>query len=95
MSGMFDLYDILEFVIDGFHQGSFHEDNIVIHCHQNVLHVTFDLCYQLYAIQEKEVKKPLVDVSFVAAQFPADFLHEGGVFQRVPVVSVGRRYHEI
>ena len=95
MPGVFHLCNILKLVIHGFHQCSFEEDYLVIHRHKYVPHVTFDLGDQLYAIQEKEVKKPFVDVSFVPAEFAAYLLHKGSIFQRIPVIGVGRSYHEV
>ena len=92
---MFDLCNILEFIIHGFHQGSFAEDDLVIHWHQYVLHIALDFGYQLYSVQEKEVKKPFVDVSFVPAEFAAYLFHDGGIFQRIAVIGVGRCYHEV
>ena len=67
MPGVFHLCYVLKLVIDGFHQGSFPKNNPVIHWHKYVPHVAFNLGYELDTIQEQEVKKPFVDVSFVPA----------------------------
>ena len=66
MSGMFYLCNVLKLVIDGFHQSSFPEDNLVIHGHQDVLHVTFDLGNELDSIHEKKVEKSFIDIAFVS-----------------------------
>ena len=66
MPGVFHLCYVLKLVIDGFHQGSFAEDYLVIHWHKHVPHIALDLCNELDTIQEQEVKKSFVDVSFVA-----------------------------
>ena len=95
MPGVFHLCNILKLIIYGFHQGSLPKDYLVIHRHQYVLHIAFDLGNDLYPVQEEEVKKPFVYVSLISAQFTTYFFHKGSVFQRIAVISVGRCYHEV
>ena len=48
MSGVFDLCNILQFVIDRFNQGSFSEQSLVSHTRQWVLHIVFNFSDKLH-----------------------------------------------
>ncbi len=42
MSGIFDLADSFEFVIDGFYNRSFSEQVFILEFHQHILHIVPD-----------------------------------------------------
>ena len=93
--GVLHLCDVLQLVIDGLDDGSLPEQQFVGDTHQRTLHVVFQLCDELYAVNEKPFKEILADISLVRDEFSVDELHECLVFERLPVIHVPRRYHEI
>ena len=95
MPGMFDLCNILQLVIDRFNQGPFSEQNLVSNTHQGVLHIVFNFSDKLYTIKEKVLKQSLADISLVCTQFSSDILQKLALFQRLPIIHVSGREHEI
>ena len=69
MSGVFNLCDILQLIIDRLYQGSFSEQDFVHYAHQRVLYVIFHFGYQLYAIKKEILEQGLPDIPLVRAEF--------------------------
>ena len=69
MSGVFNLCDILQFIIDRLYQGAFSEQDFVRYAHQRVLHVILHFGYQLYAVKKKILEQGLPDIPLVRAKF--------------------------
>ena len=92
---MLDLGDVLQLVVDGLDDGPLPEQQFVRDAHQRTFHVAPELRDELYAIDEKPFKEVLADISLVRHKFPVDELHESFVFERLPVIHIPRRYHEI
>ena len=92
---MFNLCDVLQFVVDRFNDGSFSQQQFVGSRHQGPLHVFFQLCDELYAIHEVFLKQFLADVPFVTDKLPVNVFDKILVFQRLPVIDICRREHEV
>ena len=58
--------------------------------HQRVLHVPFQLCHQVYIIDEEHFEEVLADIASVGEEFPEESLGELPVLQRFPVIDVSR-----
>ena len=95
MSGVFNLCDIFQLIIDRLYQGSFSEQDFVRYAHQRVLHVIFHFGCQLYAIKKEILEQGLPDIPLVRAKFTLYVLQELFLFQRLTVVYVSRCEHEI
>ena len=50
MSWVYKLCNILKFVIDGFYDRPFAQQNLVIQWHELVFHITFQACDNFYAV---------------------------------------------
>ena len=72
MSGMFNLGDIFQLVIDSFDYRSFAEQYPVIHRPDSTFHVAFKPGYQLYAVNEEFTEQVFADVSLVSDEFAID-----------------------
>ena len=88
---MFYLADVLEFVVDSLDDRPFPEEYFVIEIHQRVLHVPFQLCHQVYVVNEEHLEEVLADIPPVGEEFPEESLGKRPVLQRFPVVDVSRR----
>lgn len=88
---MFYLADVLEFVVDSLDDRPFPEEDFVIEIHQRVLHVPFQLCHQVYVVNEEHLEEVLADIPPVGEEFPEESLGKRPVLQRFPVVDVSRR----
>ena len=53
VSGVFNLCDILQLVIDRFCQSAFSQQDSVRYAHQGIFHLVLHFGYQLYATREK------------------------------------------
>ena len=93
--GVLDLCDVLQLVIDGLYDGPLPEQQFVRDAHQRAFHVVPQLRDELYAVDVKPFKEVLADISLVRDEFPVDELHESLVFERLPVIHISRRYHEV
>ncbi len=87
---MFYLADVLEFVVDSLDDRPFPEEDFVIEIHQRVLHVPFQLCHQVYVVDEEHLEEVLADIPSVGEEFPEESLGKRPVLQRFPVVDVSR-----
>lgn len=56
MSGMFDLANVLELVVNRFNQGTFTQKNLVVQMHQGVLHIAFTLGNHMNIINKQWFK---------------------------------------
>ena len=95
MPRVLHLRDVLQFVIDSLYDGPLPEQQSVRNAHQCAFHIVLQFRDELYAIDEKPFKEISADVSLVREELPVDELHESLVFERLPVVHVPRRYHEV
>ena len=92
---MFDLGDVLQFVIDSFYDGSLSGKQPVRHAHQCAFHVVLEFCYQLDTIDEKALKQFLTDISLISNKFTVQELHKGLVLKWLSVINVARSNHEV
>ena len=95
MSGVFDLCDVLQFVIDGLYDSPLSGQQSVRHAHQCAFHVTLELCYQLDTVNEEALEKFLANISFVPNKLAIQEFHEGLVLKRLAVIDVARSNHEV
>ena len=63
--------------------------------HQRVLHVVLHFGCQLYAVEEKILKKSLSDMTLVRTEPALYVLQERFLSQRFTVVHIARREHEV
>ena len=90
MSGMLNLTDVLQLVIDGLYDRPLPEEDFVVEVHQRVLHVPFDLRNQVYVVNKQHLKEVLADVSPVCKEFSEEPVGKFFVLQWIPVVDVSR-----
>ena len=95
VSGVLNLSHVFQFVVDGLNERSLPEDNAVSNGHDLSLHVTLQLCNQLNTINKKPGKEFLANVSLVSDKSTEDPLNEGLVPERLPVIYIARRDHEV
>lgn len=86
---MFDLANILEFIVDGFNNGTFSKKDFVTYGHQGVLYVVPDLGNQVYTVHEKCLHEFSANISLVGKQFAVYLVQEVLVLQRFPVIHIG------
>lgn len=94
MSGMLDLTNVLQLIVDRLDQKPLAKKNLVPLEHQRVFHVLARLCHQMYAVNEELLEQALTDVSFVCEDLAEYLFVKSLVFQRLPVVNIGRSQHE-
>ena len=87
---MFYLTGVLQFIVDSLYDRPFPEEYLVIEIHQRVLHIPFQLCHQVYIIDEEHFEEVLADIPPVGEEFPEESLGELPVLQRFPVIDVSR-----
>ena len=68
MTGMLNLRDVLELVVNGFDDGTSAEQQLVTEGHQAVFHVGFELSDELYTVLKELLKGGLGEIAFVAKQ---------------------------
>jgi len=83
---MLNLSYVLEFIVDGLNNGSFTQQNPIIHLSETDFHIVFQSGYQLYTINEKFAEKILADNTFIAN-------HQ--IFQPLNLLSNSRYLHMI
>lgn len=95
VSGVLNLSHVFQFVVDGLNERSLPEENAVSNGHDLSLHVTLQLCNQLNTINIKPGKEFFPNVSLVSDKSTEDPLNEGLVPERLPVIHIARRDHEV
>ena len=95
MSGVFNLSDIFQLVIDSFDYRSLAEQYPVIHRPDSTFHVVFKFGYQLYAVNEEFAEQVFADVALVSDKFAIDEFYERFYFQRLTVIDIAWCYHEV
>lgn len=95
MSGMFNLGDIFQLVIDSFDYRSFAEQYPVIHRPDSTFHVAFKPGYQLYAVNEEFTEQVFADIALVSDKLAIDEFYERLYFQRLTVIDITRCDHEV
>ena len=91
---MFNLADVLQFIVNSLYDRPFPEEYFVMEIHQRVLHVPFQLCHQVYIIDEEHFEEVLADIPPVGEELPEESFFEHPVLQRFPVVHIGSRETE-
>ena len=95
MPGVFDLSHVLQLVIDRLNDGALAQQHLVGDTHQGVLHLVFQFGYQLNAIDKEFAEQVFTNVSPVGDDLSVEFLCKTFHLERVPVIHVARREHEI
>ena len=90
MSGMLDLANVLQLLIDGLDDRPLPEQQLVMQTHQRVLHVPLEPGDQVYAVHEESLEEILADVSPIGEQLAKQLFREAFVFQRSAVVDIAR-----
>ena len=62
---MYKLCNILKFVIDGFYDRSFAQQNLVIQWHELVFHIAFQASDNFYTVVKQSLKQAMRNISFV------------------------------
>ena len=92
---MLHLCDVFQFIVYRFYNSPFPEKQPVRDAQQSPLHVTFEFCDNLYAINEQALEEVLADISFVRNQLAIYEFDKSLVFQWLPVIHIPRSYHEV
>lgn len=95
VSGVFNLCNVLQFIIDRFNQCSFSEQDFIGYTHQRVPHIVLNFSDKLYTVKEKVFKQSLTGISFVGTEFPLNVSQELTLFQRLPITYIPRGKYEI
>ena len=88
---MFNVADVLEFVVDGFNERPFPQQDFVMQVHERVFHVILEFGHKVYVVNEKLFKKLLTYVSPVGKNLSEEPLRKVLVLQWFTVVHVSRR----
>ena len=95
VSGVFYLRNVFQFIVDRFNQGFFPEQNLVCYTHQRVLHVAFNFCNKLDAVQKEVFKQGLFDTPSVSTQLSLNVFHEPVLLQRLTIIHIAEGKHEV
>lgn len=95
VSGVLHLCNVLQLVIDGFDDSPLPEQHPVRYRHQRTLHVALEFGDELYSVHKEFLEKLLADVSLVADQLAVKEIRKCLVLQRLPVIHIPRRNHEV
>ena len=68
MSGMLNLRDVLELVIDGFNNGAFSQKELILQKHQAILHILLDRSDEMQVLSKKLFNQGLGNVTFVGKE---------------------------
>ena len=79
----------------GLNQCPLAEKDSVRYCHDLALHIALKFGYQLNAVHEEFGEEVLADVALVSDKFAEDLLDEGFVTQRLAVIDIAQREHEV
>ena len=90
ISGMLDLANDLQLLIDGLDDRPLPEQQLVMQTHQRVLHVPLEPGDQVYAVHEESLEEILADVSPIGEQLAKQLFREAFVFLRSAVVDIAR-----
>ena len=91
MSGMLNMTDVFELIVDRLNDRPLSEHNLVVKVHERVLHVLPDFGDQVYVIHEQAFEEILTDIPPVGKELSEEALRELLVFQRFPVIAVPGR----
>ena len=95
MSGMFNLGDVFQLVIDCLDYGSLSKQYSVIHGSESTFHIVFQFGNQLYPINEQLAEQVFADIALVSDEFAINEFYERLYFQWFTVIDIARRYHEV
>ncbi len=88
---MFNVADVFEFVVDGFNEHPFPQQDFVVQVHERVLHVLLELGHKVYVVNEEPFEKLLAYVSPVGKNLSEKPLRKVLVLQWLTVVHVPGR----
>ena len=88
---MFNVAYVLEFVVDGFNERPFPQQDFVVQVHERVLHVLLEFGHKVYVVNEKTFEKLLAYVSPVGKNLTEKPLRKVLVLQGGTVVHVPGR----
>ena len=87
------IWNVLQ--LDGFNQRPLAKENLVRNGHDLPLHVVLQLRNQLNPVHKKSREEILADISLVPDQLAENLFDERLVAERLPVVDVAGRDHEV
>ena len=73
MTAVFHLADVFQKIINRFYHRPFSQQQLVLHIHQNVLHIFSQLGYQLDALPVQALKQSLRDIPPIPEELPVQF----------------------
>ena len=88
---MFNVADVLEFVVYCFNDRPFPQQDFVVQVHERVLHVLLEFGHKVYVVNEEPFKKLLAYVSPVGKNLAEKPLRKVLVLQWLTVVHVPGR----
>ena len=91
MPCVFNLADVLEFVVDGLDECPFPEQDFVVQVHEGVLHVLLEFGDKVYVVNEKGLEQLPAYVPPVGEELPEQPVCEVLVLQGFTVVHVPGR----
>jgi 4-hydroxyphenylpyruvate dioxygenase-like putative hemolysin len=74
MSGVLNLCDVLQLIINRFYQSTLSQQDFISYAHQGVLHVALHFGYQLYAVREEILEQGLSYIPLIRTEFALDIL---------------------
>ena len=92
---MLHLRNVFQFIVYRLYNSPFPKQQFVRHTHQSPLHVAFQFCDKLYAIDKEPLEEILSDIAFVTDELSVDEFNKSLVLQRFPVIDITRSYHEV
>ena len=92
---MFNVADVFEFVVDGFNERPFPQQDFVVQVHERVLHVLLEFGHKVYVVNEETFKKLLAYVASIGKNLAEKPLRKVPVLQWLTVVHVPGREHPL
>ena len=92
---MFNLSHVRQLVIYRLNDCSFPKQHLIRDTHQRVLHLVFQLGYQLDTVDEEFTEQVFTDVAPVGNDLAVQLLGKTLHLERVTVINVARREHEV
>ena len=92
---MFNLCNVLQFVIHSLNDSSLPEQQFVGNRHQSSLHVALEFSDKLNSIHKKSFKQMLSNVPLVTDKLSIYEFDKSLIFKRFTVVDIARCYHKV
>lgn len=74
MSGVLNLCDVLQLIINRFYQSTLSQQDFISYAHHGVLHVALHFGYQSYAVREEILEQGLSYIPLIRTEFALDIL---------------------